>query len=271
MKRNVAIALALLLMTACSKEATDEPQGRWLTVNTSAWTQETRAGLDADGKSMTDLWLMDYKDGSLVQTIHQASTDDNFGSVSLYATYGAHVFYLTASRGSSPAVDETAHTITWEKPSDTFWQPKALTVDANTTATSVAMDRVAARLSVRIDDAIPSAATTMTVTTDKWRKGLDYMTGEPTDGVAQNYSMTLQQGTPTMICYTLAPASGTMTTGVTVGVADANGQSLGSAAGGTVRLSRNKQTLLHGNLFGSSPSLTVSLNDVWGGSDEQSW
>jgi hypothetical protein len=43
---------------------------------------------------MTDLWLFDYVDGTLVQTVHQVSTDADFGTPAPTLAYGEHRIYL---------------------------------------------------------------------------------------------------------------------------------------------------------------------------------
>ena len=46
-------------------------------------TRSGRRTMEADGKAMTDLWVLDYVGGQLVQQVHQASTDEDFGTPTL--------------------------------------------------------------------------------------------------------------------------------------------------------------------------------------------
>lgn len=111
----------------------------------------TRASLSADGKDMTDLWLLDYQDGALKQQLHQTSTDPDFGTPSLSLPQGSHTLYFVASRGKQPVLSTAEHTITWGTPSDTFWQAVTLTVDENTAAAhTVTLHRVTTKLSITI-------------------------------------------------------------------------------------------------------------------------
>ena len=66
--------------------------------------------------NITDLWLFDYMGDELKQTIHKT---DGFDAAALSLDYGEHTLCFVASRGSEPTV--TAPTISWVKPSDTFW------------------------------------------------------------------------------------------------------------------------------------------------------
>jgi hypothetical protein len=104
----VAIALACLVAVGCDKPQAETPTDapvdstqtppQWedtITIRISFGDDyRTRASLD-DVK-MKDLWLYDYVGGSLVQTVHQSSTDVGFGSASVGITYGSHTFYVVA-------------------------------------------------------------------------------------------------------------------------------------------------------------------------------
>ena len=93
----VAIALACLVAAGCDKPRTETPTDapadstqtpQWedtITISISFGDDyRTRASLD-DAK-MKDLWLYDYVGGSLVQSVHQSSTDAGFGSASVGIT-----------------------------------------------------------------------------------------------------------------------------------------------------------------------------------------
>ena len=107
----------------------------------------TRASLTE--LSLTDVWVFDYVGGQLQVTTHQTASDASFGSPSLTVDYGDHTFYFVASRGDTPAIDGT--TISWAKPSDTFWATLSLTVSPGSSITqAVSLHRVAARLPTKI-------------------------------------------------------------------------------------------------------------------------
>ena len=52
----------------------------------------TRAALTANGKSMTDLYVLDYDQGTgrLLQVLHQTADSEDFGAPVLTMSYGAH-------------------------------------------------------------------------------------------------------------------------------------------------------------------------------------
>jgi hypothetical protein len=134
---------------------------------------------------MTDVWVMDYVGGELKQQVHQVSADADFGSPTLSLSVGAHTLYFVASRGTEPALDTDARTLTFSKVNDTFWAAKALNVSATTTGTqAVALDRIATKLRITFSDAIPTGAATFNVTPAQWYYGFNYTTGEPTTATA---------------------------------------------------------------------------------------
>ena len=146
MKRLFIMALAVATLTACEKEIITEEEDETVsdgsaiektkkftfTVKgdfTDEWKPVTRGYLSADGKDMTDLWVMDYVGGQLVQQIHQSdNTAEDFGRPVMNLSYGTHHVYFVASRGSSPVLNTTDGTITWSSVRDTFWKDYEVSV-----------------------------------------------------------------------------------------------------------------------------------------------
>ena len=137
MKRLFIMALAVATLTACEKEiiteedatvsdgsAIEKTKKFTFTVKgdfSNEWKPVTRGYLSADGKDMTDLWVLDYVGGQLVQQIHQSdNTAEDFGQPVMNLSYGAHHVYFVASRGASPVLNTTDGTITWSSVRDTF-------------------------------------------------------------------------------------------------------------------------------------------------------
>ena len=65
----------------------------------------TRGELTADGKAMTDIWILDYIGDDLTQHLHQVSTDADFGTPTMNLSVGHHNIYFVASRSTSPTLD----------------------------------------------------------------------------------------------------------------------------------------------------------------------
>ena len=216
---------------------------------------------------MTDLWLFDYVGGSLAQTIHQVSTDDGFGTVSIDADYGEHTIYFVASRGDTPTVSGT--TISWEKPSDTFWQNVILNIEPQTAnAQSVTLQRVATRLRITITDEIPSTLASLCVTPSTWYYGLDYTTGEATDSrttartvnVPASYVGTSGQLSASFYCLSTSTA---WQTDITLTAKASDASTISEISISDIPMQRNRITSFSGTIFSVGRSMTVSVDDAW--------
>ena len=100
MKKLLMVMAAAAMLLSCGK---DEPEAVADVKESAPWVHTTwtfdvgpgvshetmaRTRADLSALNLTDLWVMDYMDDELVQTIHQSSTDEGFGSVSLDLGYG---------------------------------------------------------------------------------------------------------------------------------------------------------------------------------------
>lgn len=284
----LALAVAMILPTTSCTRSDDEPTAdgqaprdtmQQMTIHFTFPMMATSVrpmtrGTLADAQ-MTDLWLFDYMDGTLANTIHQTSEDAGFGSISLQADYGSHQLYFVASRGTTPTID--GNTITWVKPSDTFWGSLTLDVAPGMSATqSVALARVATRLRIAVTDEVPAALSQFAITPAHWYYGLDYTTGEPvgdqqtvrTIDVPSSYIGTT--GQLAMNIYGLCSATD-YTTDVAVSALAQDGSSLATLTLSDVPLRRNRVTSYSGQLFCHAGMLTVSLNDAWEDDLTVSW
>lgn len=286
-KLALPIAACALLLAACCKEKVEpsetfEPYevvpyaSKSVTFTCQGdWVQVTK-DLNANGSSMTDVWVFDYVDNTLVQTIHQ---DDNtaadFGSPSLDLSFGTHTLYFVASRGLTPSVNTTAHTITWVKPYDTFHKALTLTVDNSTGSQAVTLERMVGKLKMTINDAIATGTTQFLVTPATWYYGMDYTDGSPTAS-ASNQAITIScpsnyvgESGKFLTVFTFS-SSAQWNTNITL--AASNGTStISSVAINNVPIQRNRSTEYSGNLFTNNGSTTLTLNDTWGDPITGTW
>ena len=229
----------------------------------------TRGYLQADGQSMTELWVYDYVDGKCVQSVHQTAEDADWGKPSMALAYGSHHVYFVASRGDEPTVDDDAHTITWGTPRDAFW--KDYEVDVVNTSNgnrAVTLDRVATKLRLTIQDEVPTGCSAVNVTPDRWYYGLDYVTGEAVTAKKQTRTVSVPTsyiGTSGQMAVSIFGVSGAdeWVTNVAVTATDADGKVLGSANIAGAPFKRNRSTEYSGNLFGSAGGLDVSVSETW--------
>lgn len=227
-----------------------------------------KGSLTADGKAMTDLWVLDYKGGELVQQLHQASGDADFGEPQMTLDFGAHHIYFVASRGNEPTLSTEDHIISWTKASDTFYKDYALTVNNETqTAQGVTLERRATKVRFTMEDAIPLNTATINMTASKWYTALDYLTGEPVNGVERILPINVPNSYlgQTGQSASFFGLSGTeeWTTNVTVITRKSDESIISQVQINSVPLKANRSTNYTGRLFEQSPSFAVSLSGEW--------
>ena len=287
MKKTIIMAVAVCLtMTACEK-AIEVPDGEASGVveeplKTKKFTftmkgdfsddwKTTRGYLAADGRDMTDVWVLDYMNGQLVQQVHQGdNTAEDFGKPVMNLAYGGHHVYFVASRGLTPTLNVGAQSITWASVRDTYWKDYEVTVvNTSNGNRAVTLERVVAKLKLTLNDEIPAGAATLTCTPGTWYYGLNYRTGEPC-GASNGQEIginipAIYVGTSGQLAASVFTVSGAdeWTTDVSVAVKDGNGTSLGSAAIADVPMLRNRSTEYSGNLFSGVGNMVVSINGDW--------
>jgi hypothetical protein len=242
-------------------------------------TPMTRS-LTADGRDMTDIWVLDYPEGSTAPSavIHQTSADADFGTPTMTLSLGTHHLYFVASRGSEPVLDTDAHIITFGTVRDTFWKDLALSVTATSSGScAVALDRVVTKLRVNITDLVPPACASLTVTPSTWYSGIDYLTADPVSyvqsgdvlvAVPATYAGTTGQLNISIFGFSSADE---WTTDIALTAKDTDGSTVGQATILSAPFRRNRLTEYSGPLFSKSPAMSLSLNSDWLDDYTASW
>jgi len=265
---------AALLMAACSQQPASENEKMVdVTFDVSGdfsltTTPIATRALDADGKSMTDVWVLDYVGSELKQQVHQAATDADFGSPTLSLSVGAHTLYFVASRGTGAVLDTDARTLSFSKVNDTFWAAKALNISGTTGTQTVALDRIATKLRITFSDAIPTGAATFNVTPAQWYYGFNYTTGEPTTAtVSQPITVNIPSSYIGLVGQSVSlfvfSGSDDFTTDVAIDCQDADSHVLGAATVPSVQIKRNRISALTGSLFSKTATIGFTLNTEW--------
>lgn len=288
------LLLAMFLTTACEKPIFDEnavgddeeivngesvPTKKFKFTIKGDFTQSTMRGyLQADGKDMTDLWVLDYMEDKLIQQKHLSSTDDEWGTPTLNLTYGEHHIYFVVSRGTTPTLNTTDKTITWTKPSDTFWKDYEVTVVSSSNGNrAVTMDRVVTRFRATVTDAIPTGCASITITLASWHTGLNYQTGAPVTAVTDYTSVINIPGsyigqTNTLLSLFGFSGADQWTTTITITAKNAGSDVMGTAIIENVPFKANRSTDYSGTLFGGQDnSLGFTLGSDWLDSYEGTW
>ena len=242
-------------------------------------THNFTRSLTADGKDMTDVWVLDYVDGTLVQQLHQSdNTATDFGTPTLNLSIGTHHIYFIASRGVGAVLNTTTHALTFTSVRDTFWKDYEITISGGTSSgnRSVTLDRIVTKLKLTFTDAIPEGAATFNVTPSSWNYGVDYTTGEPSEATANG---TITVNIPSSEIGVVNEAVSIFgfssvtewTTNIAINCKAANNAVLGSATITSAPFVRNRVSEYTGPLFGDSGSMTLSLNATWDDSYNGAW
>ena len=294
MRKFVFFMLAAMLLTSCEKSLVNDDEveknpsvsiadGKRFTFTVKGdfseeWKSMTRGYLQADGKDMTDLWVLDYMGDVLVQQIHQSdNTVEDFGRPSMTLAYGSHHVYFVASRGVSPTLSTTNGTITWTTVRDTFWKDYAVEVVSTSNGNrAVTLDRIVTKLALKFTDAVSANASTINFTPSSWYYTLNYKTGEPTTATtSQTISTSVPASyignTDVLISYFSLSPSTDWTTDVNVNSIDGDNNIIGQGDMANVPLKRNRVTEYSGPLFSSGGTVTTSLNTDWITTYEGEW
>ena len=233
------------------------------------------AALSADGQDMTDLWVFDYMDGVLVQSVHQISDDADFGKPVMQLQYGSHHVYFVASRGVSAAVDGSV--ITWSSVKDTFWKDYEVDVVSTSNGNrAVTLDRVVTKLKLTAIDEVPTGCASVTITPATWYYGLDYTTGQPTTAQTKDVVINVPSSyigtTGSLVLSVFSFSAATeWATDVALTAKDSDGGVLGQATIANAPFKANRCTEYSGPLFGTDGEITVGLNAEWETSFTGTW
>ena len=280
---GLAAALMLTAIACTSEEPQAEKPNGWeqKTVTFTfgdVLTQHAMTRSDVTELDLTDLWMFDYTDGELQQTVHQSNTDEDFGVLSASMGYGEHTLYFVASRGTTPTADTDAQTITWAKPSDTFWATATVTVSPSSASSqAITLSRVATRLRITVNDEVPAGAAKFVITPAQWYYGIDYTTG---GGIAPSANQPREVNIPSSYIGTSGQLaisifgfvpSADWHTDITATLKASDESTLGQVTLEDVPLKRNITTAYSGGILGTSKAFTLTADDAWGDDDIHTW
>ena len=278
--KKLLLALAVATMTACTSDNTPEADTSGKTAKITftiegdfgdKWKPVTRGYLSADGKDLTDVWVLDYDaDGHLLQQLHQNdNTAEDFGKPVMNLAYGVHQVYFIASRGVNPVLDTDAHTLTFGSVRDTFWKRYDVSVVATSNGNrAVTLDRVVTKLRLTFTDEVPATAHSISIVPHTWYYGIDYLTGQPasaqTDATTVITIPDASKG-KTGIQASLFGFSGAeeWNTDVVISSRTSTDNVLGSATITSAPFKVNRVSDYSGPLFSAGGSMLLSINGEW--------
>lgn len=284
-KLSIGLAAAMMLsMLSCTSDEQQTAKPVIMELKTITFTfgdvltQHAMTRADISSLDLTDLWMFDYVGDELQQTIHQSNTDEGFGVLSASMGYGDHTLYFVASRGTTPTTDTDARTITWVKPSDTFWATATITVSPSSASSqSVSLSRVATRLRITVNDEVPAGAAKFVITPAQWYYGINYTTG---NGVAPSANQPREVNIPSSYIGTTGQLaisifgfvpSAEWQTDITAALKASDDSTLGQVTLENVALNKNITSSYSGGILGTSKAFTLTADDVWGEDDVHTW
>ena len=280
---GLAAAMMLSMISCSSEEPQAEKPTGWeqKTVTFTfgdVLTQHAMTRADVTELDLTDLWMFDYVGGELQQTVHQSNTDEGFGAISASMGYGEHTLYFVASRGTTPTTDTDAQTITWVKPSDTFWATATVTVSPSSASSqAVSLSRVATRLRITVNDEVPAGAAKFVITPAQWYYGIDYTDGS---GIAPSSNQPREVNIPSSYIGTTGQLaisifgfvpSSDWQTNIIASLKASDESTLGQVTLEDVTLNKNITTAYSGGILGTAKSFTLTADDTWGEDDVHTW
>lgn len=256
-----------VLFLSCSRDS--EPSApQQVTFHCSGFTVEQQSlsplrrsaqDLIDDGNAMTDLYLFN---GS-TQLVHQVSTQEDFGTITVLLPLGEHHLHFVATRSAGLDYADGVLSCTSLRP--TFGKHIDLTV-SGASDNNVALERITGQLSIIIEDAVPTGASTLTVEVTPYYRNLNITTFA---GVSQfdfsqtvNISGKVGSTNNTWTINVLVPTHGEQYEPTyTLTARNGSDQIIGQATG-TVPLVTNTKTILRGSIFQGNRSV-VTLNTAW--------
>lgn len=308
MKTNIILAAmaATLAFTSCSNELVNEPtvtnekakvkltiQGFGISVSPSLYNGRagvglSRAALVANDRPLTDLYILDYMNGTLQQVLHQTSSAADFAEPDITLDYGEHTLRIIATRSTSPSLidalgnqwshtpnelcavapgaTDTAPTLfTATKQLDTFAATETVTVAAGQqTAVSITLQRIVAQLCLDVTGAFPTGCSEVQVSFSE-HKSLALADLSVTDAVTNQRTMDVHDlvgQTQKLAFYFLTPADG-YAPDITFTMTRTAGAPFAQFTLPAVPLNRNKVTTISGNFYNHQQGVTLSINDTW--------
>lgn len=296
MRNNLKMMAAVVAMgmaiVSCGNDnenlvENEQPTGKARVKVVCGMGVETRAALSANGKALTDLYILDYDKatGKLLQVLHQTSTAADFAEPDLTLDYGEHVLKVVATRSQAPTLWDAGN-ITWSvepnvltsvtatqpvvmtasKTSDTFGAEKDVSVGVGkATTVSIALDRLVAKLVVSSTDVFPDDCTTITLDMQEY-KTLTWATMDVIEAVGNQRESDVSQlrgktGT-TLAYYFLTPKEGYQTD-ITFRTNRTEGAPYSTITVENVPLERNKVTTITGPLYKHGQGFQMMANDEW--------
>ena len=281
MKKILLMATMLATLTACEHyeftEETTNDNGEIVASKaftfhlkgdfTTSFEEMTRAAVRLENDNtagITDIWVLDYQDGKLLQQVHQVASDADFGHPQMNLTYGHHDVKFIASKGTVPVLSASA--LSWQKVLDTFTLDYPVDVVASSNGNRAPeLKRAIGGVKIVATDAVKNGTQKVSVTM-KRSLSLALPTLAPSEATesANELSITSSQWDKTglaLTTYTLCDEE--IITDVVVTVTGADNVVISQFTVSDVSVKKNRITTLTGEMFGRGNGFSVAIDDSW--------
>ena len=272
MKKLFLLSALIALLIGCKSKEEPQQQVTFRISNFQSTTEpqgsprKAPASLIDDGDALTDLYLFD----GATQLVHQTSTQEDFGTITVLLPIGEHNLHFIATRSTGLAVEEGLLVCSSLK--NTFGKTVHLNVSGGGDQ-NVTLDRLTGKLVITINDEIPTGASNLRIQLGRRYTSIDPQTlfGVNSSAFDQNVSLTSKVGQSgySITLYMLADDADGYETTFTLTATNTASQVIGQATG-TITIAPNTKTLLSGNLFTGTRSF-ISLNSAWNADIEESF
>lgn len=251
----------------------------------------TRASIVANGKQLTDLYILDYNKatGKLLQVLHQTSTAEDFSEPTLNLDYGSHTLKVIATRSSSPTLlgadgalwnlqentafavaDDNNVPVIWtsDKTSDSFGVSQDVNVGIGKDQTiHIQLERMVAKLVLKNTGTFPADCSTIQLSLDEYKtwnwQSFSVMEAAKNQRISDASQYAGQTGS-TISYFMLVPDGDGYTTDISIQMNRKDSDKPYAAFTiPDVCLQRNRITTISGSYYDHEEGFFLTVNDAW--------
>lgn len=271
----LCVAVAMLLSSCVNSISDNEPEAVptcMLTINVGQLVSQipmpgTRAAITlADNTKAITVWAVG-DDGQVKQTVNQSSTESGYGSISMELPIDDYTIVAVAHNGSQASYASGIISFEDNKVTDTFIGNADVSVSSTAPAsTSITLSRRVAKLTVRMDDALPANVKQAKATISGYSPKFDLANdrGTAAEKLVRTFDLTGRDGQTAIATtiYTFLP-SDPHTTSLTYTVTDTSDAVLYTGTFPSLSLVECTQTLVFGTFFAYRNVWTLELLGDW--------
>lgn len=251
----------------------------------------TRASMVANGKQLTDLYILDYNKatGKLLQVLHQTSTAEDFAEPSLSLDYGDHILKVIATRSEAPTLlgadgslwnlqentafavaDDSSVPVVWtsDKTSDSFGASQDVSVGIGKDQTvHIQLDRIVAKLVLKNTGTFPADCSTIQLSLDEYKtwnwQSFSVIEAAKNQRISDASQYAGKTGS-TISYFLLAPKGDGYTTDISFQMNRKDSDKPYAAFTiPDVCLQRNRITTISGSYYDHEEGFFLTVNDEW--------